>query len=465
MRSLGSIGARWIFSAVRALGLLTAISLPSVLLTQAAPGDEIDGAYEQDFDPWEGIEQDGRIPKVELPPDLPNPERWRYIPPGRIKPGNFFERLFVSSFISPIIFRDGDVGWGFGLALGDLDFRKQRRQEFAGIFGSYSIEGQQNYGVVWQRWLEHINLPEGGALQEERNFLAARIGWSKTLTRRFFGIGPDTQPEDETRYTDARGLLDFGIQRSWPEPGSSLIWELGMTGEFHQLDSGVGDAPDTGDVYPILFGLAEDTNTGTINASLAWDTRDSQVNAYRGWDLGAGVTAALLQTDWEVGAVWRTWGSYTLPVWGLFHRGGDSGEENPPTDVLAFRVRIEQLTGRVPFYALPTLGGSEDLRGFIDGRFRDRSLWITGLEWRFWVIPRGFRIPFTEAIRIERVGLAPFFEAGTVANDIGDFGSATVHLSYGLSLLIALERLAPFRVNFGWSSEEFNLSAGFGLNF
>ena len=149
----------------------------------------------------------------------------------------------------------------------------------------------------------------------------------------------------------------------------------------------------------------------------------------------------------------------------IFHRRGDSGEENPPTDVLAFRGRIEQLSGDVPFYALPTLGGSRELRGFIDGRFRDRSLWFLGLEWRLWVIPRGFRIPGTEAIRIERVGLAPFFEAGTVAHSVGDFGDAKVRLSYGLSLLLAIERVAPFRVNFGWSDEDFILSAGFGFEF
>jgi hypothetical protein len=38
-------------------------------------------------DPLQGMEPSGRIPKVALPDDLPNPERWRYLPEGRIKPG------------------------------------------------------------------------------------------------------------------------------------------------------------------------------------------------------------------------------------------------------------------------------------------------------------------------------------------------------------------------------------------
>ncbi|MGH2394872.1 MAG: hypothetical protein ACRDGH_15520, partial [Candidatus Limnocylindria bacterium] len=55
-------------------------------------------------DPLQGMEPSGRIPKVPLPDDLPNPERWRYLPEGRIKPGNVFERFLVSSFVAPQFF-------------------------------------------------------------------------------------------------------------------------------------------------------------------------------------------------------------------------------------------------------------------------------------------------------------------------------------------------------------------------
>ena len=38
------------------------------------------------YDPLDGLDPDGRIPRIQLPGDLPHPERWRYTPPGRIKP-------------------------------------------------------------------------------------------------------------------------------------------------------------------------------------------------------------------------------------------------------------------------------------------------------------------------------------------------------------------------------------------
>jgi hypothetical protein len=84
--------------------------------------------HPQSFDPWEGIERDGRIPKVEKPDDIDNPERWRYIPEGRLKPGNVFRRFLVSSFVAPFVFNDSDVGFGGGIAITDLDFRRQRRR-------------------------------------------------------------------------------------------------------------------------------------------------------------------------------------------------------------------------------------------------------------------------------------------------------------------------------------------------
>ena len=93
---------------------------------------------EEVFDPLEGMDEDGRIPAAVRPEGMKHPDRWRYIPEGRIKPGNIFQRFLVSSFAAPFFFRDGDVGVGGGIAITDIDFRQQRRREFGGTFLSYS---------------------------------------------------------------------------------------------------------------------------------------------------------------------------------------------------------------------------------------------------------------------------------------------------------------------------------------
>src|SRR5690606_31787023 len=110
------------------------------------------------YDPYRGMDQSGRIPKPPFPSDLQRPERWRYTPPARIKPGGLIDRFWVSSFVSPIIFREEDIGFGGGLALTDIDFRNQNFQEFANIVATYSAEGQQNFRINWSKWLNHRTL-------------------------------------------------------------------------------------------------------------------------------------------------------------------------------------------------------------------------------------------------------------------------------------------------------------------
>ena len=205
------------------------------------------------YNPFAGMEKDGRIPKKALPDDIKNPDRWRYVPEGRIKPGSVIDRLFVSSFITPIVFYEQDVGAGGGIALTDIDFRQKRRREFAGIFLSYTTEGQQRYAMVWQRWLNHREIEGGGVAFEERSYLRGRGGYAKTLTVRFFGLGPDTAPDDETSYTDEVAYGGVYVQKSFPEPGDNAVYRLGINAEHHNLSQGyVSSVPSTDEAYPLL---------------------------------------------------------------------------------------------------------------------------------------------------------------------------------------------------------------------
>ena len=132
------------------------------------------------YDPYRGVDVDGRIPRIDKAALVARPERWRYIPEGRLKPGGFFERFLVSSFLFPFFFANSEVGTGLGVAFTDIDFRAQRRREFMGVFLSYTTKGQQNYVFRWRRWLKHLEAPTGGVLQEERSF----IGVSGDIAKR-----------------------------------------------------------------------------------------------------------------------------------------------------------------------------------------------------------------------------------------------------------------------------------------
>jgi hypothetical protein len=415
-------------------------------------------------DPFQGMEPSGRIPKVPLPEDLPNPERWRYLPEGRIMPGNIFERFLVSSFVAPQFFFEQDIGAGAGIALTDIDFRSERRREFLGAFFSYTTEGQQKYRLIWRRWLHHQDLPTGGVIVEERSRLDAFGGYEKSLTRRFFGFGPDTRARDETSYVDE--VIDLGARADFalPQAGGAWVATIGARGESHHLAPGrVSGRPTTDVVFPEQFAAGNDHRSFVLSAGLRYDTRDSQHQPYAGYQVGAVVDAPLWQSTGDTGVVVTAFGNVALPLPPLFHRGGDEREENPPTDTLALGLAVQDSAGTLPFYERPSLGGSNTLRGYIANRFTDNSSWHAVAEYRPWIIPRGFAL--TDTIRIERVGMALFYEAGTVADRLDALPAARVHTSYGVGLRFSLERTALFRVDVGFSREDVNVTVGFGLSF
>ncbi len=452
----------------RLAGLLfVLLLLPALLPLPAVAGEEREAEdAPPNYDPGQGMERDGRIPAIEMPDDIEYPDRWRYYPEGRIKPGNPLERFLITTFAAPYAYHDSDVGTVLGMAFTDIDFRGERRREFIGAFASYSTEGQQFYTTVWERWMHHRELPGGGVLIEDRSHWRMRASYSKTLTRRFFGIGPSTKERDEASYADELVWLEAGFEKALPRPGSNWIVGINLRGEMHELADGhVGGAFDADEIDPGAFEDAKHQDLGRVFVTLRHDTRDSPVNPYRGWMLGGDIDAAPLQTAGDVGALYRLHGNWVRALPPLFHDGGDDDEENPPTDTFSVGARVELTSGELPFFALPTVGGRRDLRGFIQGRFRGGASWIAGAEYRFYFIPRGFSLPQFSTIRVERVGAGFFYEAGNVAKNGNDLFEHKVRHSYGLGLRFMIERTAPFRVDIAFSEDGYEFGAGFGFVF
>jgi len=416
------------------------------------------------FNPSAGLEENGSIPRPDLPEDVTNPERWRYVPEGRIKPGNTIQRFAVSSFIIPSIFYEQDIGFGLGISVFDIDFREQSRREFAGTGFAYTTEGQQSFGIGWRRYLNHRKLDSGGVILEERSFLQSGAGYMRTLTRRFYGLGPDTIADEETSYTDEVSGILISFQKTLPDPGDDLMFGMGLIALHHNLTAGrVSDRPTTDVIFPGLFAEADSFDLLWVNMMLRYDTRDSQHTPYKGWMVEVGVDGVPAMTGGGTAAIYKTSANVIQKLPGLFHNGGNPKEENPPTDVIAMGGHVYWTEGDLPFWALPSLGGSETLRGYIANRFTDRALWHASSEYRFWIFPRGFSL--NDSIRVERLGMALFYDVGTVAPALDELTSAKTHDSYGLSFRFTLERLALFRADVGFSTEGTNVVVGFGNSF
>ena len=289
-------------------------------------------------------------------------------------------------------------------------------------------------------------------LQEERSRVRAGLSYSRTLTRRFFGFGDDTDEDDETSFTDEFAFAGVGHRhraagcRRRPRARRRRARRVAQP-------RGAGTSTTRGRPKDVLPRACSTTATATGSAGsdleLRWDTRDSEILPYRGFDVGARIDAAPVQSEGNAGSIFGVFGSKFIPVPGLFHSGGTgTTEEHPPTDTVALHLETETTAGELPFYSLPSLGGAERGRGFIEGRFRDRSLWAATAEYRFWVIPRGFALsPWTPHVRVERLGLALFYDVGSVADEWWDLFSADAEAlgRHRLPLHARAERAVPRR--------------------
>ncbi|MFT5286166.1 MAG: hypothetical protein ACI8TQ_002334 [Planctomycetota bacterium] len=408
----------------------------------------------------EGIDEDGRVERPEMPSDIKNPEHWRYTPPGRIIDGNIFERFLISTFFSPLLFFEKDVGTGAGVAITDIDFRNQKYREFAGIVMSYTTEGQQAYTVNWRRWLHHRELENGGIIREDRSILSGGLGFSKTLTRRFFGLGSRSPLSNETSYSHALSNVGVGVRVTVPDPGDDVILGAAINYQRNDLARGrVSSLFSTDDRFPDQFAAADDISQLWLNWGIAYDTRDSLHQPYRGSRIGFSSQTAVLQSNGEFGGGLAVDSQKVFPLPPLFHKGGNGDEENPPTDVIVIGGVIADTHGVLPFYDLPSLGGNT-LRGYTPNRFTDRAAAYGTLEYRFGVISRGFKV--THRIRVERINLALFYDFGTVANGLNELGDGEYLDSVGFGTRISFSREASFRIDYGISDEGSNLSIGFG---
>ncbi len=112
-----------------------------------------------------------------------------------------------------------------------------------------------------------------------------------------------------------------------------------------------------------------------------------------------------------------------------------------PRHILAFQAYTCMLTGDPPFQIFPVIGkiGEHNLmRGYYQGRFRDKNSYVLQGE---------YRLPL-----LGRFGLAVFGALGEVASEPVGFNITGIHYTYGAGLRVRLSR-----------NEKINLRMDFGV--
>jgi hypothetical protein len=260
--------------------------------------------------------------------------------------------------------------------------------------------------------------------------LHARAGWRDAPGVAFHGLGIDSG-------ADAVG---FGLTQAYTgagiavRPAPSIHVRGGLAYEDYSIGPGTGSRPSierrfTAETAPAL-GL--DPSYWHATASAGYDWRPSPGYA-------------------------RTGGLYEVRY---HHYAGGPGDfdrleaevvQHVPllreSYVLSVRGQVETILDdgvTVPFFLLPTLGGSDTLRGYASWRFRDRHAAVTSAELR-WTPNR------------TAVDVALFYDAGMVAPRFGDLSFRRFRRDAGVGVRFHGPLSTPLRIDVAKGSEGLRL--------
>jgi len=111
---------------------------------------------------------------------------------------------------------------------------------------------------------------------------------------------------------------------------------------------------------------------------------------------------------------------------------------------MAFNLYSVIGNGDIPFNQMALLGGTRKMRGFYEGRYRDKNLVMFQTEYRaplFW-----------------RLGAVAFISAGDVADELSHFDVTQFKLAYGGGLRVLLDKKQKINIRFdvGWADPKPN---------
>jgi hypothetical protein len=307
-------------------------------------------------------------------------------------------------------------GGGFTLGGGYRRFYGDRTH--ADVKGLYSIKGYKLVEVSTDSW--------GHA--DGRFGLHARAGWRDATQIAFNGLGMDSSP-DASNFRMKQGYLGGDLSL---RPLPWLVGDAGVTYEDFTLERGTGTTPSIEDVFTpaSVPGLGDSPSYVHFAASGGIDTRPSPGYA-------------------------RTGGLYRV----AYHNYADNDDlysfdrvdaeivqhlpilrENWVISVHGLLQTTLDDQDTVPYFLLPGLGSGSTLRGYSQGRFRDRTALVMSGEFRW--IPNRLGID-----------MAVFYDTGKVTPRFNDLSFSGLKSDVGVGIRFHGPLSTPLRIELAKGSE------------
>ncbi|MFA6085150.1 polymerase [Mucilaginibacter sp.] len=273
------------------------------------------------------------------------------------------------------------------------------------------------YGTLTTKGQSRLNLSTNYWLPQNKYHYTASIGYIN-FPFDFYGVGNNTNKSDADRLGQKRVRVTFTGEKKF---GDNVYIGLVAGGYDYRFD----DVNTTG-----IFATdpsIEGRHGGSFlyaGPSLVFDSRNNNTYTTKGIHIT----------------------SYLNLMKGVFSNNSYSGGlfnleyaqyfKLDKHFVLAFDVQEQSLTGsQSPFYLLPALGSDEMMRGYYNGRFRDRNLLAGQTELRYRVS--------------DRIGVVGFLGAGQVFNKNFNLNEFKPNYGGGLRYFFDTEKGLSIRIDYG----------------
>lgn len=281
-----------------------------------------------------------------------------------------------------------------------------------------SNPSQLQLGVAYTQEQQILSyLPFQLYFQQEKWWLVGELGYYRYIYR-FFGIGNNTPQEEEIYQANYPRLRLDVLRQVKPQ------LYLGLRYWFDNYQIVERDSAGRL-VEQIITGQNGGVVSG-LGLVLNRDSRDRIFFPSRG-NL---IQFTLFTNQKALGSDFN-YSRITVDASQYFHFGKEK--------ILAVNGVLDFLFGDPPFQQLALIGGPKKLRGFFEGRFRDKKLWILQTEYRMPV----YRF----------IGIVAFAGVGSVAPNVGNFFSQSIHFAGGVGL--------RFRVS---QKDKINIRLDLGVN-
>ncbi len=318
----------------------------------------------------------------------------------------------VNWFAYPYIFYTPETELAFG-AGGILYFRTESDRFLNPsqilLSGYYTINNQYSISVQPELYFAR-----------NRYYSSLLLAFNKILDK-FYGIGNDTPESEKAPYL--ANAVD--IEAKFRMPAIVLPEEIlvDLIYDFRYYD--VIDKKEN----PILINDLVTGSDGGLSSGIGfgyvWDDRDNIYYPNSGMfhQFRAVFNMQAIGSDLD-------YNDYRFDLRGYFGLA--------PDNVIAAQFYAQFVRGFPPFYELAALGGSERMRGYFEGRFRDRNYLTAQVEYR--------------SIVWWRIGVVGFVGIGEVADRTRDMKLDEFKPTYGFGLRFVLDtkEKVDLRIDFGW---------------